>query len=95
MVDQVTPNRNPFFAGPTQGQPAQQTPVQPQPAVQPQPTVQQPVQPSQPIAIGPSFFEQNKVALMIVGAVIVFLIVIGIILYFGLGALIGEASTKF
>jgi hypothetical protein len=89
MVEQITPKKNPFFAGPQTG--AQPKPVQPQaaqPRVQPSPAQPKPIKP--PVRANA---KQNKKVLMIAG-VVVAVIVVGVILFFLLGTFGSEVATK-
>ncbi len=90
MAQQVTPQRNPFFAGPQSGAPAQPAPPvqpaqpgKPAPGAQPKPTPK----------AGGSFLQKNKAMLIVAGA-IVFLVVVGVIVFLLVGSLGTEVSTK-
>ena len=99
MVEEITPSRNPFFAGPQKKQPQQPVqpsaqpvqPVQPQqpvPQQQPKPVQPKPVQPQ-----GEGFFHKNKKLLLIVGVVAIVAVALFLALKFG-GVFGGEYVSK-
>jgi len=83
MVQEITPKKNPFFAGPQTGARPQPRPMQPRPI------------PGRPVQLmqRPSSAGQNKKVFMVAG-IIIAVIVVGVILYFLWGTFGGELATK-